>query len=228
MAESDVPRYTYKIALGEDVVMKSMVKLLADYNIHDISEEKALRLFYSILAHFMYHLEQFPGHYFHLKYIDITNEGDDFITVKRNNDYIEDTVTPSIFYDKFCGTQMLKEELEKSLDLFAKALVGVKEDKDKEAKAIAKMIARREALLEEIEGINSDLRTMKKQVTAKLIKQRQEYKEIKRHAKKLGVKVGLSNLELNYRKEREERFQALIKELRQLWEEDNTQLPFLE
>ena len=65
-----VPNYVYKLALTEEVLAKSLVKIFEDFNIF-VDEEKAIKLFYSILAHIMYRLDTNPGNYFKLKFISL-------------------------------------------------------------------------------------------------------------------------------------------------------------
>ena len=96
-----VPSHVYKLALTEEVLAKSLVKLFEDFNIF-VDEEKAIKLFYSILAHIMYRLDTNPGNYFKLKFIDITTDKDNMLSVKVGSDYTANMVTPIIFYERFC------------------------------------------------------------------------------------------------------------------------------
>ena len=167
-----VPNHVYKLALTEEVLAKSLVKLFEDFNIF-VDEEKAIKLFYSILAHIMYRLDTNPGNYFKLKFIDITTDKDNMLSVKVGTDYTDDMVTPSMFYERFCGTQLLKEELEKSVDLFAKSFLGIAEEKKREKRNLDNMIARRKKLAEEVETYRQ-LSKSSKVVKNKVIKQRKE------------------------------------------------------
>ena len=217
-----VPNYVYKLALTEEVLAKSLVKLFEDFNIF-VDEEKAIKLFYSILAHIMYRLDTNPGNYFKLKFIDITTDKDNMLSVKVGSDYTDDMVTPSMFYERFCGTQLLKEELEKSVDLFAKSFLGIAEKKRKEKRNLDNMIARRKKLAEEVETYRQ-LSKSSKVIKNKVIKQRKEdAKAIKKATNKRNVYM--TNVELNYRKKWAENKVQLELELRQKWEENKNDFP---
>ena len=217
-----VPNYVYKLALTEEVLAKSLVKLFEDFNIF-VDEEKAIKLFYSILAHIMYRLDTNPGNYFKLKFIDITTDKDNMLSVKVGTDYTDDMVTPSMFYERFCGTQLLKEELEKSVDLFAKSFLGIAEEKKREKRNIDNMIARRKKLAEEVETYRQ-LSKSSKVVKNKVIKQRKEdAKAIKKATNKRNVYI--TNVELNYRRKWAESKVQLELELRQKWKENKNDFP---
>ena len=217
-----VPNYVYKLALTEEVLAKSLVKLFEDFNIF-VDEEKAIKLFYSILAHIMYRLDTNPGNYFKLKFIDITADKDNMLSVKVGSDYTDDMVTPSMFYERFCGTQLLKEELEKSVDLFAKSFLGIAEKKKKEKRNLDNMIARRKKLAEEVETYRQ-LSKSSKVIKNKVIKQRKEdAKAIKKATNKRNVYM--TNVELNYRKKWAENKAQLELELRQKWKENKNDFP---
>lgn len=217
-----VPNYVYKLALTEEVLAKSLVKLFEDFNIF-VDEEKAIKLFYSILAHIMYRLDTNPGNYFKLKFIDITADKDNMLSVKVGSDYTDDMVTPSMFYERFCGTQLLKEELEKSVDLFAKSFLGIAEKKRKEKRNLDNMIARRKKLAEEVETYRQ-LSKSSKVIKNKVIKQRKEdAKAIKKATNKRNVYM--TNVELNYRKKWAENKIQLELELRQKWKENKNDFP---
>ena len=217
-----VPNYVYKLALTEEVLAKSLVKLFEDFNIF-VDEEKAIKLFYSILAHIMYRLDTNPGNYFKLKFIDITTDKDNMLSVKVGSDYTDDMVTPSMFYERFCGTQLLKEELEKSVDLFAKSFLGIAEKKRKEKRNLDNMIARRKKLAEEVETYRQ-LSKSSKVIKNKVIKQRKEdAKAIKKATNKRNVYM--TNVELNYRKKWAENKIQLELELRQKWKENKNDFP---
>lgn len=217
-----VPSYVYKLALTEEVLAKSLVKLFEDFNIF-VDEEKAIKLFYSILAHIMYRLDTNPGNYFKLKFIDITADKDNMLSVKVGTDYTDDMVNPSMFYERFCGTQLLKEELEKSVDLFAKSFLGIAEEKKREKRNLDNMIARRKKLAEEVETYRQ-LSKSSKVVKNKVIKQRKEdAKAIKKATNKRNVYM--TNVELNYRKKWAEDKAQLELELRQKWKENKNDFP---
>ena len=217
-----VPNYVYKLALTEEVLAKSLVKLFEDFNIF-VDEEKAIKLFYSILAHIMYRLDTNPGNYFKLKFIDITTDKDNMLSVKVGSDYTDDMVTPSMFYERFCGTQLLKEELEKSVDLFAKSFLGIAEEKKREKRNLDNMIARRKKLAEEVETYRQ-LSKSSKVIKNKVIKQRKEdAKAIKKATNKRNVYM--TNVELNYRKKWAENKVQLELELRQKWKENKNDFP---
>ena len=217
-----VPNYVYKLALTEEVLAKSLVKLFEDFNIF-VDEEKAIKLFYSILAHIMYRLDTNPGNYFKLKFIDITTDKDNMLSVKVGSDYTDDMVTPSMFYERFCGTQLLKEELEKSVDLFAKSFLGIAEKKKKEKRNLDNMIARRKKLAEEVETYRQ-LSKSSKVIKNKVIKQRKEdAKAIKKATNKRNVYI--TNVELNYRRKWAESKVQLELELRQKWKENKNDFP---
>lgn len=217
-----VPNYVYKLALTEEVLAKSLVKLFEDFNIF-VDEEKAIKLFYSILAHIMYRLDTNPGNYFKLKFIDITTDKDNMLSVKVGTDYTDDMVTPSMFYERFCGTQLLKEELEKSVDLFAKSFLGIAEEKKREKRNLDNMIARRKKLAEEVETYRQ-LSKSSKVVKNKVIKQRKEdAKAIKKATNKRSMYM--TNVELNYRKKWAEDKVQLELELRQKWKENKNDFP---
>lgn len=217
-----VPNYVYKLALTEEVLAKSLVKLFEDFNIF-VDEEKAIKLFYSILAHIMYRLDTNPGNYFKLKFIDITTDKDNMLSVKVGTDYTDDMVTPSMFYERFCGTQLLKEELEKSVDLFAKSFLGIAEEKKREKRNLDNMIRRRKKLAEEVETYRK-LSKSSKVVKNKVIKQRKEdAKAIKKATNKRNVYI--TNVELNYRRKWAESKAQLELELRQKWKENKNDFP---
>lgn len=217
-----VPSHVYKLALTEEVLAKSLVKLFEDFNIF-VDEEKAIKLFYSILAHIMYRLDTNPGNYFKLKFIDITTDKDNMLSVKVGTDYTDDMVTPSMFYERFCGTQLLKEELEKSVDLFAKSFLGIAEEKKKEKRNLDNMIRRRKKLAEEVETYRQ-LSKSSKVVKNKVIKQRKEdAKAIKKATNKRNVYI--TNVELNYRRKWAESKAQLELELRQKWKENKNDFP---
>ena len=217
-----VPNYVYKLALTEEVLAKSLVKLFEDFNIF-VDEEKAIKLFYSILAHIMYRLDTNPGNYFKLKFIDITTDKDNMLSVKVGTDYTDDMVTPSMFYERFCGTQLLKEELEKSVDLFAKSFLGIAEEKKREKRNLDNMIRRRKKLAEEVETYRQ-LSKSSKVVKNKVIKQRKEdAKAIKKATNKRSMYM--TNVELNYRKKWAEDKAQLELELRQKWKENKNDFP---
>ena len=217
-----VPSHVYKLALTEEVLAKSLVKLFEDFNIF-VDEEKAIKLFYSILAHIMYRLDTNPGNYFKLKFIDITTDKDNMLSVKVGTDYTDDMVTPSMFYERFCGTQLLKEELEKSIDLFAKSFLGIAEKKRKEKRNLDNMIARRKKLAEEVETYRQ-LSKSSKVIKNKVIKQRKEdAKVIKKATNKRNVYI--TNVELNYRRKWAESKAQLELELRQKWKENKNDFP---
>lgn len=217
-----VPSYVYKLALTEEVLAKSLVKLFEDFNIF-VDEEKAIKLFYSILAHIMYRLDTNPGNYFKLKFIDITTDKDNMLSVKVGTDYTDDMVTPSMFYERFCGTQLLKEELEKSVDLFAKSFLGIAEEKKREKRNLDNMIRRRKKLAEEVETYRQ-LSKSSKVVKNKVIKQRKEdAKAIKKATNKRNVYI--TNVELNYRRKWAESKAQLELELRQKWKENKNDFP---
>ena len=217
-----VPSHVYKLALTEEVLAKSLVRLFEDFNIF-VDEEKAIKLFYSILAHIMYRLDTNPGNYFKLKFIDITTDKDNMLSVKVGTDYTDDMVTPSMFYERFCGTQLLKEELEKSVDLFAKSFLGIAEEKKREKRNLDNMIARRKKLAEEVETYRQ-LSKSSKVVKNKVIKQRKEdAKAIKKATNKRNVYI--TNVELNYRRKWAESKAQLELELRQKWKENKNDFP---
>lgn len=217
-----VPSHVYKLALTEEVLAKSLVKLFEDFNIF-VDEEKAIKLFYSILAHIMYRLDTNPGNYFKLKFIDITTDKDNMLSVKVGTDYTDDMVTPSMFYERFCGTQLLKEELEKSVDLFAKSFLGIAEEKKREKRNLDNMIRRRKKLAEEVETYRQ-LSKSSKVVKNKVIKQRKEdAKAIKKATNKRNVYI--TNVELNYRRKWAESKAQLELELRQKWKENKNDFP---
>lgn len=217
-----VPNHVYKLALTEEVLAKSLVKLFEDFNIF-VDEEKAIKLFYSILAHIMYRLDTNPGNYFKLKFIDITTDKDNMLSVKVGTDYTDDMVTPSMFYERFCGTQLLKEELEKSVDLFAKSFLGIAEEKKREKRNLDNMIRRRKKLAEEVETYRK-LSKSSKVVKNKVIKQRKEdAKAIKKATNKRNVYI--TNVELNYRRKWAENKAQLELELRQKWKENKNDFP---
>ena len=217
-----VPSHVYKLALTEEVLAKSLVKLFEDFNIF-VDEEKAIKLFYSILAHIMYRLDTNPGNYFKLKFIDITTDKDNMLSVKVGTDYTDDMVTPSMFYERFCGTQLLKEELEKSVDLFAKSFLGIAEEKKREKRNLDNMIARRKKLAEEVETYRQ-LSKSSKVIKNKVIKQRKEdAKAIKKATNKRNVYI--TNVELNYRRKWAESKAQLELELRQKWKENKNDFP---
>lgn len=217
-----VPSHVYKLALTEEVLAKSLVKLFEDFNIF-VDEEKAIKLFYSILAHIMYRLDTNPGNYFKLKFIDITTDRDNMLSVKVGTDYTDDMVTPSMFYERFCGTQLLKEELEKSVDLFAKSFLGIAEEKKREKRNLDNMIRRRKKLAEEVETYRQ-LSKSSKVVKNKVIKQRKEdAKAIKKATNKRNVYI--TNVELNYRRKWAESKAQLELELRQKWKENKNDFP---
>ena len=217
-----VPSHVYKLALTEEVLAKSLVKLFEDFNIF-VDEEKAIKLFYSILAHIMYRLDTNPGNYFKLKFIDITTDKDNMLSVKVGTDYTDDMVTPSMFYERFCGTQLLKEELEKSVDLFDKSFLGIAEEKKREKRNLDNMIARRKKLAEEVETYRQ-LSKSSKVVKNKVIKQRKEdAKAIKKATNKRNVYI--TNVELNYRRKWAESKAQLELELRQKWKENKNDFP---
>ena len=217
-----VPNHVYKLALTEEVLAKSLVKLFEDFNIF-VDEEKAIKLFYSILAHIMYRLDTNPGNYFKLKFIDITTDKDNMLSVKVGSDYTDDMVTPSMFYERFCGTQLLKEELEKSVDLFAKSFLGIAEKKKKEKRNLDNMIARRKKLAEEVETYRQ-LSKSSKVSKNKVIKQRKEdAKAIKKATNKRSMYM--TNVELNYRKKWAEDKAQLELELRKKWKENKNDFP---
>ena len=217
-----VPSHVYKLALTEEVLAKSLVKLFEDFNIF-VDEEKAIKLFYSILAHIMYRLDTNPGNYFKLKFIDITTDKDNMLSVKVGTDYTDDMVTRSMFYERFCGTQLLKEELEKSVDLFAKSFLGIAEEKKREKRNLDNMIARRKKLAEEVETYRQ-LSKSSKVVKNKVIKQRKEdAKAIKKATNKRNVYI--TNVELNYRRKWAESKAQLELELRQKWKENKNDFP---
>lgn len=217
-----VPNHVYKLALTEEVLAKSLVKLFEDFNIF-VDEEKAIKLFYSILAHIMYRLDTNPGNYFKLKFIDITTDKDNMLSVKVSTDYTDDMVTPSMFYERFCGTQLLKEELEKSVDLFAKSFLGIAEEKKREKRNLDNMIRRRKKLAEEVETYRQ-LSKSSKVVKNKVIKQRKEdAKVIKKATNKRNVYI--TNVELNYRRKWAESKAQLELELRQKWKENKNEFP---
>ena len=217
-----VPNHVYKLALTEEVLAKSLVKLFEDFNIF-VDEEKAIKLFYSILAHIMYRLDTNPGNYFKLKFIDITTDKDNMLSVKVGTDYTDDMVTPSMFYERFCGTQLLKEELEKSVDLFAKSFLGIAEEKKREKRNLDNMIRRRKKLAEEVETYRQ-LSKSSKVVKNKVIKQRKEdAKAIKKATNKRNVYI--TNVELNYRRKWAESKAHLELELRQKWKENKNDFP---
>ena len=217
-----VPSHVYKLALTEEVLAKSLVKLFEDFNIF-VDEEKAIKLFYIILAHIMYRLDTNPGNYFKLKFIDITTDKDNMLSVKVGTDYTDDMVTPSMFYERFCGTQLLKEELEKSVDLFAKSFLGIAEEKKREKRNIDNMIRRRKKLAEEVETYRQ-LSKSSKVVKNKVIKQRKEdAKAIKKATNKRNVYI--TNVELNYRRKWAESKAQLELELRQKWKENKNDFP---
>lgn len=218
--------YVFKLALTEDVVSKGMVKLLEDFNIYGMTEEKAMKLFYSIMAHVMYHLDIHPGQYFKLKFIDIVNDDDNFICVKRNSDYSEDTVTPQMFYNRFCGTQVLREELEDSLDLFARSFIGIRENKRREKKSVDTLIKRAEALGEEIRQCTDIMAKSDKQ-KKQIIKQRlQDEKKVKAYSRKKNKSCFTSAIELRHREEFLRQYERLEQDLRKQWDIDNTKFPF--
>ena len=217
-----VPNHVYKLALTEEILAKSLVKLFEDFNIF-VDEGKAIKLFYSILAHIMYRLDTNPGNYFKLKFIDITTDKDNMLSVKVSTDYTDDMVTPSMFYERFCGTQLLKEELEKSVDLFAKSFLGIAEEKKKEKRNLDNMIRRRKKLAEEVETYRQ-LSKSSKVVKNKVIKQRKEdAKAIKKATNKRNVYI--TNVELNYRRKWAESKAQLELELRQKWKENKNDFP---
>jgi hypothetical protein len=215
-----VPNYIYKLALTEDVISKGMVKLLEDFNIVNIEEDKALKLFYSIMAHLIYHLDVHPGQYFKLKFVDIVSDENNFLCVKRNSDYSADTVDPQMFYNRFCGTAMLREELESSLDLFVKSFLGIKEEKKRERANIDSIIKRREVVAEEIRQCSNITRDSKKQ-KLKLLKLRQEeQKKIKTYAKKQELSVYTNMMEKRHRGVYLDKYKELEAKLQELWGEN--------
>lgn len=218
--------YVFKLALTEDVVSKGMVKLLEDFNIYGMTEEKAMKLFYSIMAHVMYHLEVHPGQYFKLKYIDIVNDKDNFICVKRNSDYSEDTVNPQMFYNRFCGTQVLKEELQDSLDLFARSFIGIRENKRREKKSVDTLIKRAETLGEEIRQCTDIMAKSDKQRKQVLKQRLADEKKVKSYARKKEKSCFTSAIELRFRETYLKSYEELEQELLKQWEKDNTKFPF--
>ena len=223
---TDTPNYFFKLALSEDVVSKGMVKLLEDFNIYGVTEEKAIKLFYSVMAHVMYHLDTHPGQYFKLKYIDIVSDEDNFICVKRNSDYSEDTVTPQMFYNRFCGTQVLKEELQDSLDLFARSFIGIREEKRREKKSVDALINRAKTLGEEIRQC-TDIMSKSDKQKKQVIKQRlADEKKVRAYNRKKNRSCFTSAIELRHREDYLKQYERLEQDLLKQWEEDNSKFPF--
>ena len=220
-----VPNYIYKLAITEDVISKSIVKLLEDFNIF-LDEDKALKLFYSILAHFMYRLDTNPGNYFKLKFIDIVADNDNMLAVRRSSDYTEDTVTPRMFYERFCGTQMLKEELANNVDLFAKAMLGVVEEKQKEKQTVDRLLNKKKKLVKEIDKYKEQSSSSKK-VKAKVLKQRKDdERRLKAEYRQAEKKTFITQMELKHRERFIKERKQLEQQLRTLWETDKDSFQF--
>ena len=220
-----VPDYIYKLAITDEIIAKSMVKLLEDFNVY-LDEEKALKLLYSILAHFMYKLDTNPGNYFKLKFVDIVSDKDNFIAVRRGSEYTDDTVTPTMFYEKFCGTQMLKEELEKSVDLFAKSFLGMAEEKVKEKRNLDNLIAQRKRTAEDIDNFRKNARCSKKQRQNIIKKRKADAKTLRAEANRKYKSCFSTQLEIQHREKFLEQRKELEAELQQLWETDKEKFEF--
>lgn len=220
-----VPNYIYKLAITDEVIGKSMVKLLEDFNIY-VEEDKALKLFYSILAHIMYKLDTNPGNYFKLKFVDIVADNDNFIAVKRGSEYTDDTVTPAMFYERFCGTQMLKEELEKSVDLFAKSFLGIAEEKVKEKRNLDNLIAQRKRTAEDIDNFRKNARCSKKQKQNVIKKRQADAKALRAEANRKYKSCFSTQLEIQHRQKFLEQRKQLEAELQQLWNTDKEKFQY--
>lgn len=224
MAGNDLPDYFYKLAITEDIFSKAIAKILEDYNIF-LEDEKALKLFYSITVTLMNYLNTHPGHYYKLKYVDITSDDESFLAIKRTSDVTEDMVDIPYLFKKFCSLEVAREELEKNLDTFAQAILGVKETKAKEVSALQQLIQTRTKKAEEVKNLTRVLRNNKK-VRKAVIKRRQEdLKTVNREYKRKEATYFTNGLDLKAREAERQRMIALETELRKRWEENKNNFP---
>ena len=214
---ANAPSYIYRLALGDDVITKGMVQLFHDFGI-DLTDDMALKLFYSILAHLMYHLDSHPGQYFKLKFLDIVSDKDNFICVKRNSEYTADTVDPQMFYKRFCSTAVLKEELKHSFDLFTDAILGVMKDKRRERDSLNNLLKRRKFLSENIQKGQRTVKRMNEQKKRVLQLRKEEYKQIRKYRKRQIRRFYTMPYGLMHRKKFKQAYTDLEAKLSELWD----------
>jgi hypothetical protein len=131
-----------------------------------------------------------------------------------------------MFYERFCGTQVLKEELANSVDLFAKAFLGVAEEKQKEKKTVDMLLARKKKLVQEIDNYKK-LSKSSKTVKQKVLKQRKaDEKKLKAEYRYAERKTFTTPFELMHRERYAEERKQLEQELRTLWETDKDSFQF--
>lgn len=221
----DISPYIFKLAIGEDSISKAMVSILNDYNI-SVKDDIALKLFYSIIINIIYHLDSHPGQYFKLKYIDIVSEADNMLCIKPGADFSKDMISAKMLYDKYSSTSVLKEEIQKSIDLFAQTYLDIREDKQKEIRKIDKIIAERKRLLLESRKCTEISKMTKKYKKSTLKKREAENKKLKTYLKRKIKSAFINNIELQNREKSRANYELLEKNLKQKWMDGDFTLPF--
>lgn len=220
----EIPNYIYKLPIPESAVAKAVNKILEDFNIF-MDEENALKLFYSLIVNLIYHIDTHPGQYFKLKYIDITANNGNLLEIRSNKDMSDDIITPQMLYDKYCSEAVIKEELQKSIDLFAKSFLGIREEKRKELHKLEEYIKRKKDVSKEIKKCTEISKNMTKYKKQTLKQRRLDSKKVMAALKKKVLSSFASNAELKYRKIYEEQFQQLERELKRRWMLDKNDFP---
>lgn len=225
MTKSEIPRYIFNLAIGEEVVAKTIAKILEDFNIY-VDEEKALKLFQCLIVHLMYYMDTHPGQYMKLKYMDITVDRNNLLSIKRSSDYTKDMINPQMLYNKYCSDNMLLEEFDKNMDLFARSFLSIKETKNKEIHSLNTMITRRKKLRNESAKCTEIVKGSKKLKALSDKVRKEDERTMKSMIKKKISSAKVSNAELLFRRKHEDSYKMLEAQLREQYEKDNTIFPF--
>lgn len=225
MANNEIPNYIFKLGIPEEVVAKAVSKLLEDFNVY-MDEEKAMKLLYSLLTHFIHYIDTHPGQYLKLKYLDITSDKGSLLNIKASSDFADEMVDANMLYNKYCSETMLKEELQKNINAFAQSFLGLREEKVKEVRKLDNVIRRRRQAQDEAKQCTEIVRfsdKLKKQVERE---RKAEQRKAQREFKRKISSYFISNAERYYRDKYTREYEALEQEVLAKWETNKNEIPF--
>ena len=224
MAENDLPEYYYKLGVEESIFAKAISKMLEDFNVY-MDEEKALRLFYNLNVNLMHYLDVHPGFYYKLKYLDITSDEDNFLIIRRTSDVTDELIDIPYLYNKFCSEEMVREELDKNLDLFAQSILSVKEKKDRIIHTLDKLIYDKKKVVAERNNLTSLVKQSKKQRKAVMERRKADLKTLKREIRRKYLSYFSTPIDKKHRETENARYKRLEAELKERWNADKNNFP---
>lgn len=219
------PSHKFDIPMSEDIIKVGMVNILNDYNV-EVCEDTALKMFYSIIAHLIYHLDLRKNRYFKMKYIDIAKDEDNLLYIRRGKGYTADAVNANTIYNWFASNHVIMTELHGTLDAFTASLLDNKKTRTELKNALDNLVQQRLDIIKDIKGYD-DL--FKEAIKIQKEKDNIHQHVIERNRKALeanDMSCFLSSKEYKQRELNKQKYHELEQQLALLWEQDNTQAPF--